>query len=92
MCQQLPRAQKRCRQATENRAYVRRLLSERDPVFLALLQSAVRQVDLELARDGHEHRPGPNSPRPERPANGRPSQVTKTLRRRLTKWDATLKG
>ena len=50
MCQQLRCAEAHCRQARENREYVRRLLSEREPVFLALLHSAVRQVDLELAR------------------------------------------
>jgi hypothetical protein len=48
MCQQLPGAQTHWHQAKENRDYVRRLLSEREPVFLALLESAVRQVDLEL--------------------------------------------
>ena len=84
MCQQLPRAQTRCRRAMENRDYVRRLLSERDPAFLALLQSAVRQLDLEMSRDRQDRRPGPNSPRPEQPADGRLTQLTKTLRRRLT--------
>jgi hypothetical protein len=92
MCQQLPCAQTRCHQAMENRDYVRRLLSERDPVFLAQLQSAVRQLDLEMSRDRQDHRPGPNSPRPERPADGRPAQVTKNLRRGLTKWDVRLRG
>jgi hypothetical protein len=48
MCQQLPCVQTHWDQANENRDYLRRLLSEREPVFLALLQSAVRQVDLEL--------------------------------------------
>jgi hypothetical protein len=73
----------------ENRDYVRRLLSERDPVFLAQLQSAVRQVDLEMTRDCQDRRPGQNSPRPERPADERPTQVTKTLRRRLTNASPT---
>jgi hypothetical protein len=54
MCQQLPCAQPYWHQARENRDYVRRLLNEREPVFLALLQSAVCQVDLELARDGQD--------------------------------------
>jgi hypothetical protein len=90
MSQQSSPVQTRCHQAMENRDYVRRLLSERDPVFLARLQSAVRQVDLEMTRDCQGRGPGPNSPRPERPAHGRPAQVTKNLRRRLTKWDAKL--
>jgi hypothetical protein len=73
----------------ENRDYVRRLLSERDPAFFAQLQSAVRQVDLEMSRDCQDRRPGPNSPRPERPADEWPTQVTKTLRRRLTNASPT---
>lgn len=36
-------------QARENRAYLRRLLSERQPDFLAALQSAEHQTDLELS-------------------------------------------
>jgi hypothetical protein len=49
MCQQSQCAETRCRRARENREYVRRLLSEREPAFLARLRCAVRQVDLELA-------------------------------------------
>jgi uncharacterized protein (DUF2336 family) len=49
MCQQSQCGETRCRRATENREYVRRLLSEREPAFLALLHCAVRQVDRELA-------------------------------------------
>jgi hypothetical protein len=49
MCQQSECAETRCRRARENREYVRRLLSEREPAFLARLRCAVRQVDLELA-------------------------------------------
>jgi queuine/archaeosine tRNA-ribosyltransferase len=52
MCQQLPYVETRCCQASENRAYVRRLLREREPVFLALLQYAERQIEIELA-SGH---------------------------------------
>jgi hypothetical protein len=50
MCQQSQCAETRCRRARENREYVRRLLSEREPAFLARLRCAIRQVDLELAR------------------------------------------
>jgi hypothetical protein len=50
MCQQSRCAETRCRRARENREYVRRLLSEREPAFLARLRCAVRQVELELAR------------------------------------------
>jgi len=49
MCQQSRCVEARCRRASENREYVRRLLSEREPAFLARLRRAVRQVDLELA-------------------------------------------
>lgn len=49
MCQQSRCAETRCRRARENREYVRRLLSEREPAFLARLRCAVRQVELELA-------------------------------------------
>ena len=49
MCQQPQCAETRCRRASENREYVRRLLSEREPAFLARLRCAVRQVELELA-------------------------------------------
>jgi len=49
MCQQLPRVETRWRQASENRAYVRRLLREREPVFLALLEDAEHRIDNELA-------------------------------------------
>lgn len=50
MCQQSRCAETRCRRARENREYVRRLLSEREPAFLARLRCAVRQVELEIAR------------------------------------------
>ena len=62
MCQQSRCAETRCRRASENREYVRRLLSEREPAFLARLRRAVRQVDLELAprssADGQCKSPG----------------------------------
>jgi DNA-binding phage protein len=41
---------KRTHWATENSAYLHRLLSERDPEYLAALRSAERQIDRELAR------------------------------------------
>ena len=50
MYQQLPCVQAHWHQARENRDYARRLLSGREPVFRALLQSAVRRLDLELMR------------------------------------------
>ena len=63
MCQQSRCAETRCRRARENREYVRRLLSEREPAFLARLRCAVRQVELELARrssaDGQRESPRP---------------------------------
>jgi hypothetical protein len=37
--------------AAEHREYVRRLLSERQPEFFAVLQAAERQLDLELSND-----------------------------------------
>jgi hypothetical protein len=36
------------RQASENSEYLRRLLAEKQPEFLAVLQAAERQVDAEL--------------------------------------------
>lgn len=61
MCQQLPCVETRWRQASENRAYVRRLLREREPAFLALLQYAEHQVDIELAsrRSANDPAAGP---------------------------------
>ena len=38
-------------QARENREYVRRLLTKRQPEFSRVLQLAARQVDLELSRE-----------------------------------------
>jgi hypothetical protein len=69
MCQQSRCAETRCRRERENREYVRRLLSEREPAFLARLRYAVREVELELARrssaDGQCEPPGLyDSPRP----------------------------
>jgi hypothetical protein len=49
MCQQSECAETGCQRARENREYVRRLLSEREPAFLARLRCAVRQVGLEMA-------------------------------------------
>jgi hypothetical protein len=43
-------AKKRAHWARENSAYLHRLLSERDPGYLAALRSAERQIDRELAR------------------------------------------
>jgi hypothetical protein len=37
--------------AAGHREYVRRLLSERQPEFFALLEAAERQLDLELSND-----------------------------------------
>lgn len=51
MCQQQPGIKTHWRRARENREYVRRLLSERQPVFAARLWSAERQLDLELSRE-----------------------------------------
>jgi hypothetical protein len=50
MRQQLPCDQTHRRRATESRDYARRILSERQQVFRALFQFAVRQVVLGLAR------------------------------------------
>jgi hypothetical protein len=49
MRQQLPCVQTHWRRARENRDYVRRLLTEREQVFLALCQFGVCQVVLEVA-------------------------------------------
>jgi hypothetical protein len=43
-------AKKRAHWARENSACLHRLLSERHPEFLATLESAERQVDLEMSR------------------------------------------
>ena len=63
MCQQPQCAETNCHRARENREYVRRLLGEREPGFLALLHCVVRQVDRELATgpsaDGQCKSPGP---------------------------------
>lgn len=40
--------------ARENREHVRRLLSEKQPEFVALLQFAERQVRLDLARESQD--------------------------------------
>jgi len=40
--------------ASENREYVRQLLTERQPELFAVLQLAERQVDLELSREAPE--------------------------------------
>jgi len=42
-------AKKRAQWARENSAYLNRLLSEKDPEYLATLRHAERHVDLELA-------------------------------------------
>lgn len=72
MRQQSQCVETHCPQATENREYVRRLLSEWEPVFLALLECAVHQVDLELARrrsaDGQCESPRPCDAGPVRQA------------------------
>ena len=49
MCQHHPAVQAHWQRARENSEYVRRLLSERQPEFLAILQSAERQLDVELS-------------------------------------------
>jgi hypothetical protein len=41
----------RARRARENAEYVRRLLREKQPGFLAILQFAERQLDIELSRE-----------------------------------------
>jgi hypothetical protein len=50
------RVQRDWRQAMENRAYVRALLRERQPEFLAMLQSAEREFDLERSRSAQGRR------------------------------------
>jgi hypothetical protein len=40
--------------AKENADYVRELLSDRQPEFLAMLRSAERQVDFELSRESRD--------------------------------------
>jgi len=43
-------------QAGGNSEYLRRLLNERQPEILALLQAAERQVDFELSRECRDRR------------------------------------
>lgn len=40
--------------ARDNREYVRALLRERQPEFLALLQSAERQISLDLVHESQD--------------------------------------
>ena len=44
------------RRAMNNRAQVRTLLREKEPEFLAMLQSAERDLDFELGHDERETR------------------------------------
>jgi hypothetical protein len=55
---------RRAERARENSEYVRKLLSERQPGFLAMLQSAVRQVDSELSQARQDRRTQPGSQEP----------------------------
>lgn len=60
---QAERAAQRDRRASDNSAFVRTLLSERQPGFFAALLSAERLVDLELAGARAAGRVLPDGPR-----------------------------
>jgi hypothetical protein len=50
----------RGRRARDNSEYLRRLLSEKHPDYLAMLQAAERQVDFELSRADQDCRARPD--------------------------------
>jgi hypothetical protein len=58
MCQHHQDDLRQRHQAMNNRAHVRTLLREKQPGFLALLQSVERELDCELACDPRETRTG----------------------------------
>jgi hypothetical protein len=56
MCQHQPGVQANWHRARDNSKYVRALLSERQPEFFTILQSAERQIEFELSGESHDWR------------------------------------
>jgi len=54
MCQHQHGVQTHWHRARENSEYVRTLLSERQPEFLTILQSAERRIEFELSRESQD--------------------------------------